>query len=96
VSGKIIDCGKVGFLSGVDKDFFQEWAKELKTIAAVEEKAGEVVLHFQDKAMSEDELKDLQGLFRRYEIDDTKLIVFNVKRKIIISIGIATRILFRG
>jgi hypothetical protein len=79
MSGKTINCGKVEFISDVDKDFFKEWTKELKPIAEVEEKTGKVIFHFYDKTMSEDELKDLQGFFRRYEIDDTKLIVFKDK-----------------
>lgn len=66
-------CKKVIFYSLKDEDVFFEWIKKIKCIKSFEGVKDELYLDLIDRAITDEDLDDLIGLFQRYNIDMKQL-----------------------
>jgi hypothetical protein len=62
----IIECKRVKFFSRYDEDAFFEWLTKIKSITNVKGKRDSILLTVND--LSDDDLYNLVGLFRRYKV----------------------------
>ncbi len=62
----IVECKKVKFYASYDEDAFFEWLGKIKSIMNVKGKRDSIMLTI--TTLSDDDLYNLVGLFRRYKI----------------------------
>ena len=62
----IVECKRVKFYASYDEDAFFEWLKKIKSITSVRGKGNSIFLTVD--SVSNEELYNLIGLFRRYKI----------------------------
>lgn len=65
-------CHRVRFYSPADEKMFFEFIKQIKAIRRIEGVGEDIFLHVKTPA-SEKSLRDLAGLFGRYDIASTEL-----------------------
>ena len=63
----LIECKRVRFYSSYDEDAFFEWLKKIKNVKSVRGKGDSIL--FTVSSLSDKELHNLIGLFRRYKIE---------------------------
>lgn len=69
-------CKKVKFYFENDETAFFEWIKKIKCINHISSVGDELYLHIKGKKISDDNLRNLIGLFYRYKIDMKQLQIF--------------------
>jgi len=69
-------CKNVKFYFEKDETAFFEWIKKIKCIDYTSAVGDELYLHIKEKEISDDNLRDLIGLFCRYKIDMKQLQIF--------------------
>jgi len=69
-------CKNVKYYSDFDKEGFFEWIDKIKAIVEIEKKDKELYLYFKSKRITDQDLRSLIGLFRRFKIDMKQLKIF--------------------
>jgi hypothetical protein len=64
------------FYSPYDEDAFFEWIKKIRSIKDFNGKGDELYLYFENNQISIEDLRELFGLFHRYNVDKKQLIIF--------------------
>lgn len=72
----IIECKRIKFFSTHDEYAFFDWIKKSKCIANFKGIKDKILLIFDNKEISKEELHELIALFRRYKINKKQLEVF--------------------
>ena len=71
-----LQCKRVKFYSSYDENAFFEWIKKIKSITTFEGMRDVIVLTVTSKKISDEDLHELFGLFRRYKIRTNQLEIF--------------------
>ena len=69
-------CKKVIFYFQKDEDAFFEWLKKIKCLDHTSAARDELYLHIKKKNISDDDLRNLIGLFYRYKVNMKQLQIF--------------------
>ncbi|MDR1670211.1 MAG: hypothetical protein LBR43_00595 [Spiroplasmataceae bacterium] len=69
-------CKSVIFHSKIDDDLFFKWIKKIKCISEIEGKGDELYLYVNEEKVDERYLREILGLFCRYNIDMKQLKLF--------------------
>lgn len=73
---KLVCKGVIYYLIGEDEDIFFAWIDKIPSIKHCYGVGDELYLFVQEDALTQDELKNILGLFQRYHIDTKQLKVF--------------------
>lgn len=80
----IIILSPLRFYAQHDEQFFFEWLDTFKSIIGIKGIGNELHVEFKSSKISNKELLDLMGMFRRYNFDTQQLTVFkNAKNKVL-------------
>lgn len=73
IEENILVCKAVTFYCDKDEDAFFEWIKKIDCIEKISGAGNELYLHICADDIHEYDLRDLLGLFRRYNVDMKQL-----------------------
>jgi len=75
-----LEASRVRFFSQNDESAFFDWLKKIDCIEKYEGRGEMIYLTVSTKAMTEDYLRELLSVFRRYEISMRQLSIFDRKQ----------------
>ena len=73
-----IEIAGIDFFSSLDEEFFFEWLNKISCIKEIQGKGLSIFLSVDLNLANEDDVRNLIGLYGRYEIDMEPLVVFDM------------------
>ncbi len=68
----VISCKRVRYYTEIDEDYFFEWIDQISCICKIDGQHDELYLHLKTRQISDEEVKNLVALFKRYKIPAIK------------------------